>query len=377
MPAERGDDPPDDYLVRPYEPSDLGEFLRLYETVFGERRSERWVEWRYGGPYTDGVRMVVVERDGELVGAEPFISLPVRAGDATVPALQAADAMVHPDHRRNGLLTRMTERALETFAEGEGLFFNFPNEAAEEAYLRLGWREVGKTATAYRIHAPSTFADAGGFGALADAGVRRGYDGYDAAVRASARVRGRARGRGRGRPEPAVRRYDDPPVELLESLYERAPPEELHVPRTATFYSWRLSNPGWDLTTYVAEAGGEPVAALVVCREAASAYTTTKVVDALPATGAPRALERLLSAVVADHRWTDAVVVAADTLPSSVRSRLGFLRNDDPPLSLLTTAGPVVVRPFSLGGRSWSVGGRRLTDRSNWRLSLVDQDTSA
>lgn len=264
----------------------------------------------------------------------------------------------------------MTEHAIEVFADGEGIFFNFPNEDAKETYLRLGWREVGHTATAYRIHAPSAFAGETAVGALAYAGVRGYYGGVDAAARTTARLRRRA--------EPTVRCHDDQPARVLESLYERAPPDGIHVPRTAAFYRWRLANPAWTVTTYVAEEGGEPVAALVVCLDASGTFTTAKVLDALPPAGAdPAALERLLWAVVSDHRWSDTVVVAADSLPSSVRSRLGFLRNDDLPLSLLTTANPVVARPFSLGGRSWTLGGRSLADRSVWRLSLVEQDTSA
>lgn len=93
MPAESADAPTDEYLVRTYEPSDRSGFLALYETVYDKRRSAEWVTWRYGGPYIDGVRMVVAEREGEVVGAEPFISQAIRAGDRTVPT---------PARRRDG-----------------------------------------------------------------------------------------------------------------------------------------------------------------------------------------------------------------------------------------------------------------------------------
>ncbi|MFC6728132.1 GNAT family N-acetyltransferase, partial [Natronoarchaeum mannanilyticum] len=153
----------DGYVVRPYRPSDREQFLELYETVFGKSRTAEWFSWRYGGPYADRPRMFVAERNGELVGAEPFISFSMRAGDGTTLAIQPADAMVHPDHRRNGLLTRMTEQALEYFGGREPSFvFNFPNEAAKGAYLKLGWVEVGTVATAYRVHNPSTFFEAFG-----------------------------------------------------------------------------------------------------------------------------------------------------------------------------------------------------------------------
>jgi hypothetical protein len=78
----------DGYLLRACEPPDVGQYLELYETVFVRRRSPEWVRWRYGGPYTDRVRMVIAEHDGDLVGAEPFVPLRLRAGETTVPALR-------------------------------------------------------------------------------------------------------------------------------------------------------------------------------------------------------------------------------------------------------------------------------------------------
>src|SRR6056297_2662577 len=130
----------DAYVVRPHRPGDRARFLELYDDVFDASRSEEWFSWRYGGPYADRPRMFVAERNGELVGAEPFISFSMRAGDEVELAIQPADAMVHPDHRRNGLLTRMTEQALDYFEDREPSFvFNFPNEEAKSAYLKLGW----------------------------------------------------------------------------------------------------------------------------------------------------------------------------------------------------------------------------------------------
>lgn len=359
----------DGYRVRMYEPADLDQFRSLYEAVFDKQRSEQWVQWRYGGPYTDRVQMAVAERGGDLVGAEPFISLRVRADGRTVHALQPADAMVHEDHRGHGLLTRMTEVALDAYGDEEGFFFNFPNEAAKGTYLRLGWREVGETASAYRVHAPSKVADGLGLPAVADGVVADGYRRYDSLVR---RVTGSLR-----RPDFDVTRYDDAPVGILESLYERAPPGEIHVPRTAEFYEWRLANPAWDVATYVASSGGDPVAALVVATQSTGGVAYTKVLDAVPvADPEPAALERLLAATVADHRSADAIVVAEDTIPRRVTARLGFLADDGVPLSALTEPSTVVARPFSLGGRTWSIGDRLLADRDDWELSLVGQDTS-
>ena len=359
----------DDYVVRMYEPSDRGEYLALYETVFEQRRSEEWMQWRYSGPYTDGVRMVVAERNDEVVGAEPFISLSVRAGGTDVLALQPADVMVHPDHQRNGLMTRMTQFAVERYADEEGLFFNFPNEIAEAVHLRLGWREIGRTATAYRIHTPSAFTEEFALPPAADRVAHGCYDAYDSLVAVMSSALRRS--------PPEVRRYDDVPAAVLETLYDRRRPDGPHVPRTSEFYRWRLANPEWDVTTYVAESDAEPLAALVVCTDTKDDVTYAKLLDSLPLVDPdPVALERLVFAALSEHRSADAVTVAEDTLPRSVSARTGFLRNDEPPLSLVTSPDPVLARPFALGRGSWSIGGRRFERRDDWTLALVDQDTS-
>lgn len=358
----------DDYVVRAYGPEDREQYLALYETVFEQERDADWLQWRYGGPYADRVRMVVAERAGDLVGAEPFITLPLRAGGTDVRALQPADVMVHPDHRRNGLMTRMTAFAVEHYEDRADLFYNFPNDVARTVHLRLGWREIGETASAYRVLSPSAVTDGLDVPPSTD-GVARGcYETVDGVVdTATSAFREWT---------PTVRRFDGVPANVLGRLYDRRHPDRLHVPRTAEFYRWRLGRSPWDVTTYVAESGGRPVAALVVSTERRDGTTYAKLLDALPLVDPdPVAVERLALAAVAAHRSVDLVSVAEDTLPAAVTERLGFLRDDALPLSLATSPDAVLVRPFAEGDDAWSVGGRRLTDREDWELSLLVQDT--
>jgi hypothetical protein len=51
--------------------------------------------------------------------------------------------MVHPDHRRKGVFSKMNELAIEYFKEkGFALFFNFPRPASRAGYLKQGWKLV-------------------------------------------------------------------------------------------------------------------------------------------------------------------------------------------------------------------------------------------
>ncbi len=359
----------DEYVVREYAPGDRDGILALYEAVFEKRRTPEWFEWRYAGPYTDEVRAFVAERDGEIVGAEPFISFRVRAGEATASAVQPADAMVHPDHRRNGLLTRMTKKALRRYTDGEPDFvFNFPNRQAKSAYLKLGWRDVGTVARAYRIEDPSAFlgSDSKVLGVGAKTAMRR----Y---LAANAR-------RSRRGSDVAVTRHDRIPVDRFASLYALSTPETLHAPREREFYRWRFANPDWETVSYTAERDGQTVAGLVACTQPSDRAAVTKIMDALPMAGADQqtaAFERLLAAVVDDHPETDVFEAAEGTLPARALSRLGFLRDDRRPLSVATEPTPVVARSLSADD-DWesAIAERFLADRSNWRLTFAEQDTS-
>ncbi|WP_224449691.1 GNAT family N-acetyltransferase [Haloprofundus salilacus] len=366
----------DGYVVRRYEPADRDQFLDLYEEVFEKARTPEWFNWRYGGPHTDEVRMFLAEKDGEIVGAEPFISFEICGGGETVSALQPADAMVHPDHRRNGLLTRITEAAIDHYTDaGPSFIFNFPNQAAIGAFLKLGWVQVGEVATAYRIQKPSAFLKsdrAKRMGPLADAFSAAGYRARDAATLAAARRR--------SDDEVTVTRHADIPSKRLAALYESAVSPRLHAPRTEAFYDWRFANPQWDTVAYTAKREGELVASIVTCTQASHGITTTKILDALPIVDAEaesEAFDRLLRVAIDDHDYVDTVAVAEDTIPPTVLSRLNFFRNDRFPMSIRGSPTPVVARPLVPEDETqWTVGGRHLADRADWCLSFAEQDTS-
>lgn len=60
--------------------------------VWGTGKSEEWFAWRFAAnPYVEEISMVVAEANGELVGAEPCLAVPLRAGDASALAFQPAD----------------------------------------------------------------------------------------------------------------------------------------------------------------------------------------------------------------------------------------------------------------------------------------------
>lgn len=354
-----------------YSPADLDGVLSLYETVFGKTRSPEWFAWRYDTPYVDEPQVIVAEQSGTVVGAEPFIAFRFETGAGTVLAVEPADAMVHPDHRRQGLLTRMTEFALDRYAAGEPSFvFNFPNRAAVDAYRKLGWRAVPDVTSLYRIQNPANF--------LPVSRNSRLHGAVESTTRAGSNALYTLLERRGGDDAVSVERHGRVPSTTLARLYERDVPAALHARRDAAFFEWRLGNPDWSPTTYVASRGAEPVAALVTVTERTNDRTFTKVLEALPMGGAgvEDELKRLLAEACRDHAASDVLKMAHPTVPRSVSRALGFLKGDVPPFSWVTPTTTMVARPLDPAGDGWTVGGQRLTAREDWALTYSEQDTA-
>ncbi|XVH30370.1 GNAT family N-acetyltransferase [Haloferacaceae archaeon DSL9] len=366
----------DRYVIRPYERGDVDGILALDRVVWNRERDPAWFRWKYvANPYVDHVPLIVAECDGTIVGARPFMAFHIRAGDEVSLALQPADTMVHPDHRRKGLFTRMTTRAIDRYADGEpAFFFNFPNEQSQPGYLKLGWRTVSSRVTYYRVQNPSAFFNGESrlrrlIGA-ATTPLAHGY--YSARQRLADDADG-----------ITTERVPGAPIDELESLYERRVPHAFHARRSAEFLNWRFGSPEWHRETYFALDGGEVIAAAVaMTRRIQSGATTTQIVDVLPMVGGERwetAVEQLLRTVFERRSDTDLFAIANSGVPHELLARFGFARDDRAPLSKLTEHRTALVarpagNPDTPG--AWRHHGLDLDDRDNWCLSFAERDTS-
>ncbi|WP_158056596.1 GNAT family N-acetyltransferase [Halorussus halophilus] len=382
--ADEQSTPKDSYEIRPYERADRDGVLKLDRIVWSRRRSPEWFAWKYEqNPYVSDLPIHVAEYEGEIVGARPLLAFRLRVGDSTQIALQPADTMVHPDHRGRGLFTRMTEQAIERYADREPtLFFNFPNRQAQPGYEKLGWREAGTRTTYYRIQNPEPlvsslvderldrYADvasgvAGSVGSTLASGFNAVHDWF-----------------ADDRSHVSVRRRDDVPAELLASLYRRAIPEKIHAVRDEAFYRWRFASPVWDRKTYLAEEDGDIVAAVIVrTRTNTDGVRWTQVAEVVPLGGGRRwldALARLFGQLLSDHRRSHIVTVPGSVLPHEFLTARGFRPNDRLPLSRLKSYHrTIAVRPIDdLDPESWRIDGVSLTDPSNWLVSYGERDTT-
>ena len=356
------------YTIREFESGDRASFRELYETVFGAEQGTEWFDWKYReNPYVDHVPIIVATNGHDrIVGARPFLALALQVTANRELALQPCDTMVHPDHRRQGLFTRMTARAVERYADHEAaLFFNFPNWHSQGGYEKLGWKPIGHIATRYRLHRLPRRVGNGStaerFGGAVVRTVQRAYLGIrDALTKPPSGT--------------TVSKHDQAPVDALLTLYRDAAPDEIHVLRDEQFWSWRFDNPDWIYRYYLVHESSEPVAGAVVGRKATEPGHV-RLTDVVPVTPSDDTTAALLATVIDDHPDADAIL-APPTLPKHVCTAFGFLSDTRLPLSAVSSPTTLVARPATREADSWPASVRPAQTLANWSITFAEQDTS-
>ncbi|WP_306052455.1 GNAT family N-acetyltransferase [Natronococcus wangiae] len=363
--------------IRRFEPGDRAAFLSLYETVFERDRRTDWFRWKYKeNPYVDHVPIVVAEHDGDLVGCRSLFAQEMRGHGTVRTAFQPCDTMVHPEHRRRGLFSRMNERTLERYTDGgPSFFFNFPNEASMQGNLDCGWREIGTVPLYYRFQDPVRAFERWAGDSESTSGSTDRSSGNRATAALSRALADAIAGSHRAgdrllTPDAGVRivRYETPPPETLERIYRRSIPDAMHTNRTEAFYRWRFANPEHTYTTYVAKRDAAPVAALVV----SEVDDHVRIVETLPRTvdSELAALNRLLVAVLSEYEDRSYVTAFGETLPTPVRYR--FYPDTRAPLS-------TVIRPSARTLLARDIDAKSAVENSSaadWTFSRLDLDTT-
>lgn len=126
-------------LIRETDSVEPSEFCELYHVCFGKNVGIDYFEWKFRANPAGDTLHVVAESEGKMIGLVNFMPSRIRVGGVDARACQAADAMVHPQFRRRGLLTNMTRLANAKMEERSWSFVvNFTGEVLFSAYLRLG-----------------------------------------------------------------------------------------------------------------------------------------------------------------------------------------------------------------------------------------------
>lgn len=73
-------------------------------------------------------------------------------------AVRAVDTATHPDYRRMGIFSMLTQNAIEALTkEGVDIIFNTPNNLSKPGYIKMGWEEVGRWPVYLNLQRPVSF----------------------------------------------------------------------------------------------------------------------------------------------------------------------------------------------------------------------------
>lgn len=358
----------DGYVIQQYSDRHKDGFLSLYGTVFGDA-SREWFQWKYeDNPYVDSVPIYVATKEDKVVGASPFFALKLAIDDRELLTLQPADAMVHPDHRKNGLLSRMTEQAIDFYADrSPAIFFNFPNWKSKGAYLKHGWEVVDELTTCYRIQNPTRVVG------IVPNSIPRSF--VESVGKAIARTYHGVRSQPNISPNNNIQisQYQDIPVSEFVMLTGREGTNKLQLVRDEVFYKWRYNSPKWSYTSYLAMQEESPVAGMITGTRVKDGTVVTKLTDIIPSSHSQansEIMSLLLSYVVDDFADSDVLAARRGSLSDSLLGQYGFWSDDQYPLSLTSTRTTHVARQLS------DNLGIELHDPSTWEPTFALRDTN-
>ncbi|NIV33744.1 MAG: GNAT family N-acetyltransferase, partial [Anaerolineae bacterium] len=147
----------DRYEIAAYRPEFRAGLLELQRHMWGPNpeRNAVYLEWKYErNPYSNDSFIYVALCDGQVVGMRTMYVTEWEAGQPSQRflCLSDADGVIHPDHRRRGLLERMTRATLEEVArhDREYSITLSANPASAAHNLKLGWHSAGSVETASR-----------------------------------------------------------------------------------------------------------------------------------------------------------------------------------------------------------------------------------
>ncbi len=131
--------------MRAYKKGDELNILKLMKASGFEREYQRTLEywsWKYASsPY--GHLTAVAECDGQLIGSMGLSLVKMKAGPLEILGSQAADLIVHPEFRRQGIFLAIGRFLLkEAEKNGVVVTYGFPNEQARSGHLKYGWFDV-------------------------------------------------------------------------------------------------------------------------------------------------------------------------------------------------------------------------------------------
>lgn len=148
-------------IIRAANIRDKDQILSLLNLVFKNQqrstilRGDDYWNWKFLDSPFGLSRISVAEHEGRIVAANNMWPWEFIIRGERHKALQPCDSVVHPDARGMGLFKSMRLFDLSTLGDEKPSFlFNFPNSRSINAYLSLGWSNVGEISWQIKVLNP-------------------------------------------------------------------------------------------------------------------------------------------------------------------------------------------------------------------------------
>lgn len=136
------------YSIRAMTDGDLPEVLEVMRLSLGEsevnKRNSDVFSWKhFDNPFGRSI-VLVADAGGAIAGLRAFMRWNLSTPEGTiVRCVRPVDTATHPDFRRMGIFSNLTQSALEEArADGVHLVFNTPNAQSGAGYRKMGWKDV-------------------------------------------------------------------------------------------------------------------------------------------------------------------------------------------------------------------------------------------
>lgn len=357
-----------DYHVDLYDPSDAAAVAELHTHILGRDLAANgaYREWKYDdNPYLQPPLIYLARHRGRVVGMRGMYGGRWEAEGETLVVPCGGDFVILPDHRNRGLFGKIMDTAMDDLAR-RGYPYAFSLSASPVTLLgsrRMGWQPIGS------------------LGRVRRGRTTRPADSHRLRRLARRMTRRARRALGPAAPSPfttldrsdtgtSVRVSDCPLPQPMANLVDGLPQDgRIRHVRDQTFFAWRFANPlrsyrflfayGRELDGYLVLGTTPRGAVAIVDWEARDEHVRRRLLETALGAGAFPTISTWSLGLVPETR--------------RLLRLLGF--EDDRTSGVAETAPTILVRDTGHDGdRPWHLGGRVLTDASDWDPRMIYSD---
>jgi predicted N-acetyltransferase YhbS len=131
------------YMIRPARPDDANQVIELFRVVFGRTINEAYWRWKLWLVRRDLYTAWVATAEDKVVGHYAGMPLTFWQNGQTTTAMVSVDGMVHPAHRRRGVIAQIVSACHGHWIEqGVAFTLGLPNEQWRSRKQALGWQSL-------------------------------------------------------------------------------------------------------------------------------------------------------------------------------------------------------------------------------------------